>query len=122
RQLNINQRTTLQHYLYKYGLNYLLHPIIPTENTELKVAEIGVGTCIRLIEIARELPPTVQLDGLDIDFSQRPPKQWLPSNIAWITHNVFAEPPSELLEKYDVIHAQLFITILRDGNPPQAVS
>ncbi|KAF2649437.1 hypothetical protein K491DRAFT_721664 [Lophiostoma macrostomum CBS 122681] len=113
----MNLRTTLQHYLYKDGLNYLLHPHIVTENTHSKVAEIGVGTCIWLIELARELPPTVQLDGIDIDFAQCPPKEWLPSNIAWITHDVFAEPPHELIEKYDVIHVQLFITILRDGNP-----
>ena len=37
--------------------------------------------------------------------------------MSWITHDVLSEPPSELLEKYDIIHVQLFITILRDGNP-----
>jgi hypothetical protein len=98
-------------------LNYLLHPSIPTNNPDLKVAEIGVGTCIWLIELSRSLPPTTTLDGLDISFAQCPPKEWLAPNISWITHDVFAEPPKELIEKYDVIHVQLFITILRDGNP-----
>lgn len=37
--------------------------------------------------------------------------------MSWITHDTLSEPPSELLEKCDIIHVQLFITILRDGNP-----
>ncbi|KAF2260597.1 hypothetical protein CC78DRAFT_431409, partial [Lojkania enalia] len=110
-------RTTLQHYLYKDGLNYLLHPSIPTSKENLRVAEIGVGTCIWMIELARYLPTSAQLDGFDISFVQCPPKDWLCPNIAWIEHDVFSEPPTELHEKYDVIHIQLFITILRDGNP-----
>ncbi|KAL9122401.1 MAG: hypothetical protein Q9187_001038 [Circinaria calcarea] len=77
----------------------------------------AANTSIWLIELARNLPPSAQLDGLDINFGQCPPKEWLPSNISWVTHDVLSEPPSELLEKYDIIHVQLFITILRDGNP-----
>ncbi|KAF1992984.1 S-adenosyl-L-methionine-dependent methyltransferase [Amniculicola lignicola CBS 123094] len=117
RGFSANARTTLQHYLYKDSLKYLLHPSIPIDGEDLKVAEIGVGTCIWLIELARELPSLVQLDGIDINFTQCPPKEWLPSNIRWVLHNIFSEPPEELHEKYDVIHVQLFITILRDGNP-----
>jgi hypothetical protein len=70
-----------------------------------------------LIELSRELPSTAQIDGLDVDFSQCPPKEWLASNVSWITHDIFSEPPTELIEAYDVIHVQLFITVLRDGNP-----
>jgi SAM-dependent methyltransferase len=117
RGFSANSRTTLQHYLYKDGLNYLLHPSIPTEKDDLRVAEIGVGTGIWLIELSRALSLSAQLDGLDINFTQCPPKEWLSPNISWITHDIFAEPPVELHEKYDVIHIQLFITILRDGNP-----
>lgn len=72
---------------------------------------------IWMTELARALPASAELDGLDIDFSQCPPKEWLSPNIAWITHDIFSEPPAELHEKYDIIHVQLFITILRDGNP-----
>ena len=42
--MHISRRTTLQHYLFKDGLNYLLHPSIPTDKSDLKIAEIGVGT------------------------------------------------------------------------------
>ena len=72
---------------------------------------------IWLIEIARTLPPSTKLDGLDVSFEQCPPKEWLPANISLIKHDVFSEPPPSLLEAYDIIHVQLFITILRDGNP-----
>jgi len=40
----LHRRTTLQHYLYKDGLNYLTHPSIPIDKEGLRVAEIGVGT------------------------------------------------------------------------------
>ena len=70
-----------------------------------------------LSSLARTLPSTVQLDGLGISFDQCPPKEWLPQNISWVTYNAFSDPPEGLLEKYDVIHVQLFITLIRDGNP-----
>ncbi|KAL9077080.1 MAG: hypothetical protein Q9157_003476 [Trypethelium eluteriae] len=69
-----------------------------------------------LIELARMLP-NARLDGLDISFDQCPPHEWLPQNVSLVKHDIFSEPPSELMEKYDVIHVQLFITILRDGDP-----
>ncbi len=37
-------RTTLQHYLFKDGQKYLLHPSIPTYKPNIRIAEIGVGT------------------------------------------------------------------------------
>lgn len=37
-------RQNLQHYLWKDGVGYLLHPSIPTHMDNLRVAEIGVGT------------------------------------------------------------------------------
>ena len=70
-----------------------------------------------LIELARTLPPTAQLDGLDISFEQCPRKEWFPDNISLIKHDVLSKPPPSLLESYDLIHVQFFITILRDGNP-----
>ncbi|PQE23680.1 UMTA methyltransferase family protein [Rutstroemia sp. NJR-2017a BVV2] len=122
-------RTTLQHYLWKDGLNYLLHSSIPTTSKNLKIAEIGVGTGhrigfrqayfsnsvdrIRLIELAATLPETVQFDGLD----SMSTKGMAAKNISLVTQDVFAEPPADLLEKYDIIHVQLFITLIRDGNP-----
>lgn len=41
---NSPARQALQHYLWKDGIGYLLHPSIPTKSENLKVAEIGVGT------------------------------------------------------------------------------
>ncbi|KAJ4294978.1 hypothetical protein N0V90_006986 [Kalmusia sp. IMI 367209] len=117
RGFSANARTALQHYLYKDQLDYLIHPKIPTNKEGLRVAEIGVGTSIWMIELSRELSSTAQLDGLDVEFAQCPPKEWLAPNISWITHDIFSEPPAKLIEVYDVIHVQLFITILRDGNP-----
>ena len=96
------------------------HPPRPTTSTQLlnnEVTKVDPLLSIWLIELARTLPPSAQLDGLDISFEQCPPKEWLPDNIALIKHDVLSEPPPSLLESYDILHVQLFITILRDGNP-----
>ncbi len=85
----------------------------------LQIELIGLCRCLRiwLIEAARTFPTSVQFDGIDVSFDQCPPKEWLPDNISWINHDVLSEPPPSLLQKYDIVHVQLFITILRDGNP-----
>lgn len=91
-----------------------------TTSTQLlnnEVTKVDPLLSIWLIELARTLPPSAQLDGLDISFEQCPPKEWLPDNISLIKHDVLSEPLPSLLKSYDIIHVQLFITILRDGNP-----
>ena len=96
------------------------HPPRQTTIFRARNEELTIFTSlfsIWLIELARTLPPSSQLDGLDISFEQCPPKEWLPANISLVKHDVLSEPPPSLLETYDIIHVQLFITILRDGNP-----
>lgn len=47
-------RQTLQHYLWKDEIGYLLHPSISTDVENLKVAEIGVGTGCEVFIQAQE--------------------------------------------------------------------
>ena len=70
-----------------------------------------------MIELARILPESAEIDGMDVSFQQCPPKDWMSKNITWIHHDAFAQPPQELEGKYDIIHIKLFITLIRDGNP-----
>ena len=70
-----------------------------------------------LLKASQALPTSTELDGLDISFQSCSPQEWQPSNIFRHTVDVTAEPPSHLLEKYDVIHVQMFYTIVKDGNP-----
>ena len=107
------------HRLQKLALEQGIYPKVfhPETDFWLKRPRAKKYPRIWLIEVARVLPSTALLDGIDINFNQCPPKEWLPNNLTWITHDILSEPPRKLCEKYDVIHVQLFITILRDGNP-----
>lgn len=134
-------RQTLQHYLWKDGIDYLLHPSIPTDVEDLRVAEIGVGTgyetiiynvkradtdlvckhSIWLAELSRTVRPSAQLDGLDVSHAQCPPVEFMPSNIHLRIHDCLSEPPSDLLRHYDIIHLQCFNSVVPDNDPVPVV-
>ena len=44
RELTKENRLNLQHFLWKQQLGYNLHPLIPTDNPELKIADVATGT------------------------------------------------------------------------------
>ncbi|KAL9118055.1 MAG: hypothetical protein Q9187_005404 [Circinaria calcarea] len=113
----IPYRLNLQHFFWKDQLGYNLHPSIPTSNPEIKIADVGTGTGIWLLELARDLSSSAQLDGFDIDLSQSPPKEWLPKNVNMYKLDVFEELPDDLVGKYDVIHARLFLLIVQNNDP-----
>lgn len=69
-----------------------------------------------LIDVARELP-TAQLDGFDIDSSQAPPQQWMPSNATLRYCNIFENLPDDLIGKYDFVHVRLLVLVIEQGDP-----
>ena len=82
---------------------YLIHPAIASANDHiLHVADIGTGTGIWLLDLAEELPKSVQLDGFDLNLSQCPPKQWLPENVTMHNLNIHDDIPDEFKGKYGV--------------------
>ena len=52
---------------------------------------------------------------------QCPPKEWLPKNISLIAHDAFLPFPDSMVEKYDVVHVQLFACIVRNNDPAPLV-
>ena len=72
---------------------------------------------IWLLDLASHLPPSAQLDGFDIDLGQCPPKPWLPPNVSLHSLDVFDPVPEDLVGKYDVIHIQLFVLIVKKNDP-----
>lgn len=73
------------------------------------------------IELSHKLPPTASVDAVDISLAQCPPQEWLPKNIRLIAHNVFVPFPEAMLGEYDVVHVQLFATVIRDNDPAPVV-
>ncbi|MCJ1355331.1 MAG: hypothetical protein MMC33_005322 [Icmadophila ericetorum] len=112
------QRLNLQHYLWKQQQGYLIHPnILSIKQENLKIADIGTGTAIFLLDLADSLPPSTQLHGFDIDLTQCPPKPWLPANVNLRTLDVYDEPSEDLSEQYDIIHIRFFLCVIKNNDP-----
>ncbi|KAM6486545.1 S-adenosyl-L-methionine-dependent methyltransferase [Trichoderma sp. SZMC 28011] len=101
-----------QHFIFNLQNGYTIDPRIPI-NPDTKIAEIGTGTGIWLLDVSSQVPSTVQLHGFDISDEQFPPKSTLPSNITLQVMNAFEEVPEEHFQKYDVVHARLWCAIIR---------
>ena len=72
---------------------------------------------IWLLDLARTLPPTAQLDGFDIDISDCPPEQWLPRNIKMRYLNALGDIPAHLVGNYDIVHLRLFQVVVKNNDP-----
>ncbi|EHK26247.1 uncharacterized protein TRIVIDRAFT_79707 [Trichoderma virens Gv29-8] len=101
-----------QHFIFKLQNGYTIHPQIPI-TPDTKIAEIGTGTGIWLLDVSSQVPPTVQLNGFDISEEQFPAQSTLPSNMTLQVMDAFAEVPAEHFEKYDVVHMRLWCAIIR---------
>ena len=102
--LTVHSRLNLQHYLWKQHFGYLTHPNIDCLRGEnIKIADVGTGTGIWLLDLSESLPASVQLHGFDVNLSQVPPKQWLPPNVSMRELNIYEEIPDDLLEQYGII-------------------
>ena len=109
-------RLNLQYFLWKEALGFNLHPSIPLPKNNVKIADVGSGTAIWLLDVARE-QPSAQLYGFDINIAQAPPKQWLPPNVALRVWNVFDEVPEDMIGHFDVVHARLFLLVVEKSDP-----
>ncbi|GAB1215640.1 hypothetical protein ATERTT37_004832 [Aspergillus terreus] len=75
----------------------------------MKIAEVGCGTArMWLFDVARQLPPTVQLHGFDISNSQFPPKELWPKNVTLGLLDSLVDPPTSLAGQYDVVHLRMW--------------
>ncbi|KAF5855631.1 hypothetical protein ETB97_008854 [Aspergillus alliaceus] len=111
RGINDSIRLEAQHLLWKLHKGYDLHPHIPIKR-DMKIAELGTGTAVWLFDLARGLPPTVQLHGYDISDRQYPPKDLWPPNVALGLMDSLTDPPPSLKCQYDVVHLRMWASNL----------
>ncbi|KAL2038437.1 hypothetical protein N7G274_008776 [Stereocaulon virgatum] len=102
-------RLNYQHFWMKQLCGYLIHPTIPTQSPNIRIADIGTGTGIWPLELSHELPGTARIDGFDISPAQYPHRNWLPANVILHVHNAFAPFPQEYVGVYDVVHVRFFL-------------
>lgn len=66
--------------------------------------------------MARVLPSSAKLEGLDIDLTQCPPVEWAPPNVSYRQNDALAPVPQDMLSRYDVIHLRHFVTAVRGSD------
>ncbi|KAK4663664.1 hypothetical protein QC763_610390 [Podospora pseudopauciseta] len=124
-------RLNLQFYLWKDSLGFNIHPTISqslfpsTKSNELvgsqspvAICEVASGTGIWLTDVARSVPPSTILTGLDYNLSQSPPAAWLPPNMSMRHWNVFDPVPEDLVGKYDYVHTRLLVLVVGESKDP----
>ncbi|KAK4221116.1 S-adenosyl-L-methionine-dependent methyltransferase [Podospora fimiseda] len=96
-----------QHIFTTKTLGFLLHPNIPAPSSNAKIADIGTGTGIWLLDLARSLPSTCIFTGFDITPSAFPSESdAMPPNVTFRVHDTLAPFPAEERGTYDVVAAR----------------
>ncbi|KAL6826657.1 S-adenosyl-L-methionine-dependent methyltransferase [Trichoderma camerunense] len=108
-------RLETQHLLWNIHNGYTINPKIPI-TPQTKIADVGTGTGVWLLDVATQVPPTVQLDGFDISDGQFPHKSNIPDNVDFRIMDALSEVPDDLVEKYDVVHIRYLGPIVKRGN------
>ncbi|KAK8050762.1 hypothetical protein PG994_012492 [Apiospora phragmitis] len=102
-------------------LGHLIHPSIPTHGANLKVADVGSGTGMWLIDAGDRLHESTQLVGLDISFDAAPPPEALPPNISFQKWDVNDPVPDGLLGAFDIINVKFMVFVVRKDDVPATV-
>lgn len=102
-QTHDSNRLDEQHGITTKSFGFLIHPNIPPASPTAKIADIGSGTGIWLLDVAKSLPPTCQLTGYDISSSAFPPPQTCPPNVSFKIQDMLLPFPSSEIGTYDVV-------------------
>ncbi|CAG8107765.1 unnamed protein product [Penicillium nalgiovense] len=74
-----------------------------------------------LLDLASQLPQSVQLDGFDLSEEQFPHQDIWPVNITFNKLDAFGDVPDHLANKYDVVHLRLWSGIVRNNDPSRLI-
>lgn len=113
-------RLNLQYYLWREAVGFNLHPTIPVETKNWKVADVATGTGLWLCELAKNAPSSAQFDGFDISTNQFPHPSCLPKNVTLRQLDARSSAPDALCGKYHVVHVRLLFAVI-DGNDPTPI-
>nr|POF13360.1 n-methyltransferase tcpn [Quercus suber] len=94
----------------KFGGTYSFGPTA-------SVADVACGTALWLVEVGRQIGPSSDLHGFDINLNQAPPAQWLPKNLKLHSWNLFEDVPQEFVGAFDIVHVRLITVLIKDNDP-----
>ena len=110
-------RLVLQHWLWVHRLNYVFHPSIPTAVENLKIADVGTGNAVWIIEALPHFPASTHIDGFDISSEHYPAKEWVPPNVSLNLLDAYGDIPGHLVGRYDIVHLRMFGVIVKNNDP-----
>ncbi|KAL1590557.1 hypothetical protein WHR41_00607 [Cladosporium halotolerans] len=111
-------RLNVCHFIWKKYFPWVVHPSVKLDGRpNLRIADVGCGTGIWLLEAAEEYPNADGLDGLDIALHQAPPKHLLPRNVQFKHLDLHQEIPAEFVGQYDLVHARFLLGLVRNNDP-----
>ncbi|KAI1205771.1 S-adenosyl-L-methionine-dependent methyltransferase [Annulohypoxylon truncatum] len=116
-----NTRINLMHHIWTKIFGYNIHPKIPSEAANLRIADVGTGTGIWLFDVRDKLNQA-QLDGFDISFDAAPPSETLPPQVAFRHWDVKSDVPEDLVGVYDIINVRHFGFVLLNDDIPSVVA
>ncbi|KAF8860884.1 S-adenosyl-L-methionine-dependent methyltransferase [Acephala macrosclerotiorum] len=110
------ERLRIQHEWVNNNLGFKIHPSIslPHSGSELRIADVGTGTGIFLLDIANDFPPSVQFHGFDITDVHFPGEE-VPQNVKFHQHDMREPFPDEFVGQFDLVSLRLVVLGLR-GN------
>ncbi|KAI9678526.1 MAG: hypothetical protein M1822_007469 [Bathelium mastoideum] len=112
-------RLTAQHYLWTQHQGYHIHPSVNFPKSEdIQVADIACGHCLWLLDAEASTRDAWKATwtGFDISSAQFPKAASLPSNVSLRTLDIY-DIPSELHEKFDLVHVRMLGFGVRDNDP-----
>ncbi|KAE8409563.1 hypothetical protein BDV37DRAFT_267760 [Aspergillus pseudonomiae] len=116
-----NNRINLQHYLVVQLFGYRIHPSIPTQSPDLRIADCwhrhrgqSKSSSIWLTDLAGELPKSARLDTLDISFAAAPLPEMLPPSVSLHQWDVKTDVSEHLMGVYDVVHLRFFAFVIQE--------
>ena len=74
-----------------------------------------------LLDLAENLPKTVQLDGYDISDSQYPSQAGLGNNVSLNVLDAFGDVPHHLVGMYDVVHLRFWCCVVKGDDPTHLI-
>ncbi|KAI0101405.1 S-adenosyl-L-methionine-dependent methyltransferase [Nemania sp. FL0031] len=100
---------------------FIIHPKIPTDAPNLRVADIGTGTGLWLLDVQERLQDA-ELDGFDISLDAAPPKETLPARVKLHHWDIKEDIPEGLKGVYDIINVRFFAFTLLDDDIPRVAA
>ena len=110
-QTHMSNRLDEQHVFTTKTLGFLIHPNIPITSPTAKIADIGAGSGVWLLDVAESLPSTCQFTGFDLTSSAFPPPETWPSNVSFKIHDMFLPFPASEVGTYDVVAVRFISSV-----------